>query len=191
MIGRRLVLRTLAIAAIGAMAVVPAGATSIRRASLDRLVSENAIVVVGHVVDVYSHWNADGTFILSDVRVVVDDALKGDAGQREFVFTAMGGTVGDLSTIIVGGPDIEVGRKYVLFLNREDVPGLSNALMVRDLSQGIFDVVDSPKGKWAVNQSIRHGLVPDASGSVVPPGGMKGTSLAAISRDIRRLAVQR
>jgi len=191
MTGRRFLLRALAIAAVGVTAVVPAGATSIRRASLDRLVAGNAIVVVGHIVDVYSHWNADGTFILSDVRVVVDDALKGDAGQREFVFTAMGGTVGDLSTIIVGGPEIEVGRKYLLFLNREDLPGLSNALVVRDLSQGIFDVVDSPKGKWAVNQSIRHGLVPDATGSVVPPGGVKGTSLATISRDIRRLAVQR
>jgi hypothetical protein len=187
MIGRRLLLRALVIAAAGATAVVPASATSIRRASLDRLVAENAIVVVGHIADVYSHWNADGTFILSDVRVVVDDALKGDAGQREFVFTAMGGTVGELSTVIVGGPEIEVGHKYLLFLNREDVPGLSNALMVRDLSQGIFDIVDSPKGKWAINQSIRHGLVPDSTGSVVPPGGEKGMSLAAISREIRRL----
>lgn len=191
MIGNRLLVRALVIAAVGATVVMPAGATSIRRASLDRLVAENAIVVVGRVVDVYSHWNAEGTFILSDVRVVVDDALKGDAGQREFVFTAMGGTVGDLSTIIVGGPEIEVGRKYLLFLNQEDVPGLSKTLMVRDLSQGIFDVVETSKGPWATNQSVRHGLVPDATGSVVPPGGMRGTSLATMSRDIRRLAGKR
>ena len=188
---RRQLLRCGGVLLALASAVAPASATTLMRASLDRLVKENSIVIVGHVVDVYSHWNADGTFILSDVRVVVDDALKGDAGQREFVFTAMGGTVGNLSTVIVGGPEIEVGGKYVLFLNREDLPGMANALTVRDLSQGIFDVVESSKGKWALNQSVRHGLVPDETGSVVPPGGMKGRSLASISRDIRRLAAQR
>ena len=46
MTGRRFLLRALAIAAVGVTAVVPAGATSIRRASLDRLVAGNAIVVV-------------------------------------------------------------------------------------------------------------------------------------------------
>jgi len=133
--------------------------------------------------------NADGTFILSDVRVVVDDALKGDAGQREFVFPAMGGPSA-ICRRHRRRPGDRGRHKYLLFLNREDVPGLSNALIVRDLSQGIFDVVDSPKGPWAVNQSVRHGLLPDATGSVGAPGGVSGTSLAAISRDIRRLAVR-
>lgn len=191
MLNRSTLMRAAAMLAVAAAAVVPAGATSVVRASLDQLVAENSTVVVGHVVDVYSHWNADGTFILSDVRVVVDDALKGDGGQREFVFTAMGGTVGDLSTVIVGGPDIAVGNRYLLFLNREDVPGLTNTLIVRDLCQGIFDIVDSPRGPWAINQSVRHGLVPDGTGNVEPPGGIRGTSLETITRDIRRLAGQR
>jgi len=66
MIGSRYLLRALVIAAVGATVVMPAGATSIRRASLDQLVAENAIVVVGRIVDVYSHWNPEGTFILSE-----------------------------------------------------------------------------------------------------------------------------
>lgn len=186
MVRGRLVIRGLVFLTMVAAAVVPASATSIKRVGLDRLVAENELVIVGRVLDVYSHWNSDGTFILSDVRVVVDDALKGDAGQREFVFTAMGGTVEDKSVVIVGGPEIEVGKSYVLFLSRQDVPGLANALSVRDLSMGIFDVTDTPRGRWAINQSVNHGLVPDASGSVEPPGGFKGLPLATLSRDIRR-----
>jgi hypothetical protein len=172
--------------ALTAAAIAPASATSIKRVSLDRLVADNELVVVGRVLDIYSHWNSDGTFILSDVRVVVDDALKGDAGQREFTFTAMGGTVGDKSIVIVGGPDIEVGKPYMLFLSRQDVPGLQNALSVRDLSMGSVDTTETPRGRWALNQSVRHGLIPDATGSAEPPGGFQGTALTTLSRQIRK-----
>ena len=182
----RLIIRCGVVLALAAAAVAPASATSIRRVGLDRLVAENEIVVVGRVLDVYSHWNSDGTLIISDVRVVVDDALKGDAGQREFTFTALGGTVGDQSVVIVGGPEIEVGKPYLLFLSRQDVPGLANALTVRDLSMGIFDIADTPRGRWAVNQSVRHGLVPDVAGNAEPPGGFGGQPLATLSREIRR-----
>lgn len=184
---RRAFLRALALGAVALTAIVPASATSIVRTDLGRLVAENALIVTGEVVDVYSHWNEDGNFIVSDVRIVVDDTLKGQH-QREVVFTALGGTVGDLSTVIVGGPEIEVGKRYVVFLNREDVPGRKNALTVRDLSMGIFDVVDSPSGAWALNQSVRHSLLPDASGSVEPPGGFSGLSLDNLGRAIRDAA---
>lgn len=174
--------------AIAAATIAPASATSMMRAGLDTLVRENAVVVVGEVVDVYSHWNTEGTFILSDVRFVVDDVLKGESVQREFTFTAMGGTVGDLSSVIIAGPEIEVGGRYVLFLNREDVPGLAGALVVRDLSQGIFDVKASAYGPWAISQSVGHGLLPDAGGSTEPVGGYSGMPLEKLSGEIRRLA---
>jgi hypothetical protein len=186
MLRGRLITRVGVLLGLAAAAIAPVSATSIKRASLDALVADNELVVVGRVLDIYSHWNAEGTFILSDVRVVVDDALKGDAGQREFTFTAMGGTVGDKSVVIVGGPEIEVGKPYLLFLSRQDVPGLANALSFRDLSMGIFDISDTPRGKWAISQSVRHGLLPDAAGNAEPPGGFKGMPLAALSRDIRK-----
>jgi hypothetical protein len=186
MLRGRLVTRAGVLLALVAAAVAPASATSIKRVSLDRLVADNELVVAGRVLDIYSHWNSDGTFILSDVRVVVDDALKGDAGQREFTFTAMGGTVGDKSVVIVGGPDIEVGKPYLFFLSRQELPGLGNALSVRDLSMGIFDITDSPRGRWAVNQSVRHGLIPDVNGNVEPPGGFRGMPLTTLSTQIRR-----
>lgn len=182
--------RALALGAVAVAGSLPASATSLVRADLHRIAAENALIVRGEVVDVYSHWNEDGNFILSDIRVVVEDTLKGQP-QREIVFTAMGGTVGDLSTVIVAGPEIEVGKRYVLFLNREDVPGRKSTLYVRDLSMGIFDIVDSPQGAWAISQAVGHPLLPDASGSVEPPGGFSGLSLENLGRAVRDAARNR
>lgn len=186
----RVLLRGLALCAVVAAAFLPAAATSLIRADLPLLVAENAMIVRGEVVSVESYWNEEGTFILSDVRVAVDETFKGPR-QREVVITVMGGTVGDLSTVIVAGPEIEVGKRYLLMLNREDLPGRHSVMTVRDLSQGIFDVVDGPEGDWAINQAVHHELLPDKSGSVEPAGGFSGISLENLGRTIRQLAGSR
>lgn len=166
----------------------PASATTLKRADLAELVRGNAIVVSGRVLGVESYWNGTGTFILTDVTIVADARLKGDAGQREFRFTILGGTVGDLTTMIVGGPEVVPGKSYVVFLNREDLPGVSGVLTVRDLSQGIFDIVDGPQGRRAVSQAKHEPLVADKFGNTEPVGGAAGITLDQFSRDIRRVA---
>lgn len=171
-----------------AVSVTVAQATTLIRMDLDGLVAENAKVVVGRALDVKSYWNAEGTFMLSDVRFVADETLKGGPGDREFVFTVMGGTVGDLSTVIVAGPEIVPGKSYALFLNAEDLPGARGVLTVRDLCQGIFDLVETPDGPRAISQANRHPLLPDARGSVEPPGGLQGLSLNDLHQNVRRLA---
>src|SRR6185436_284847 len=135
-----------------------------------------------------SYWNAEGTFILTDVRVLADEFLKGDVGQREFRITVLGGTVGDITTLIPGGPEMEVGKSYVLFLNREELPGLRDALTIKELSQGIFDVVDTASGRRAVSQATRQALVPDWFGITEAAGGVAGFAMSDLSREVRRLA---
>src|SRR5690349_9434456 len=88
--------------AIAASVVVPAGATTLIRESLDELVRANRTIVVGEVVDVHSYWNADGTFILTDVRIATHDVLKGNVKNRELTLTVMGGQVGETTTLILG-----------------------------------------------------------------------------------------
>lgn len=166
----------------------PASATTLQRAGLDELVRGNAIVVSGRALDARSYWNAEGTFILTDITFVADTRLKGDPGQREFRFTILGGTVGNLTTIIVGGPEVVPGKSYVLFLNREDLPGVDRALTIRELSQGIFDIVDGPGGMRAVSQARNERLVADKFGKTDPVGGTAEIVLDQFSRDIRRVA---
>ena len=184
-------MRSLAVA--GAVVVLagvlasPAQATSMIRGGLDELVAGNETIVVAQVVDLRSYWNADHTFILSDVRLKPTSALKGDVGPLEFSITVMGGTVGDVTTVIVAGPELQRGSEYVLFLNREDLPGKSQVLTVRDLSQGVFEVVVGPEGKRAVSQAVLHPLLPDAKGLTQPPGGPDGLVLDDLIQNVRRI----
>ena len=170
--------------AIAAGVVAPAGATTLIRESLDELVRSNRTIVVGEVVGVHSYWNADGTFILTDVRVAAHDVLKGNEQDRELTLTIMGGRVGETTTLIIGNPELIPGNSYVLFLNEEDLPG-ARALTVRSLVQGAFDVRIGKDGLRAISQANGHPLLPDARGSFEPEGGREGFPLYSMTQSIR------
>lgn len=176
--------------AIAASVAVPASATTLMRASLDELVAANGAVVLGEVVDVESYWNAEGSFILTDVRFSVSDVLKGNLSRgNELTITLMGGRVGDTTTLIIGGPQLIPGKSYVVFLNEESLPGVQ-ALTVRDLVQGAFDVVMAKDGLRAVSQANGHPLLPDAKGYLDAPGGVEGLPLTAMMQSIREIAAR-
>lgn len=173
--------------AIAASVAAPASATTLVRADVDKLVADNAMIVVGEVLDANSYWNADGTFILTDVRVSVADVLKGRPDNNEFTVTLMGGQVGDLTTLIIGGAQLIPGRSYVMFLNREDLPGVKSALTVREHVQGVFDLVMTQSGLRAISQANGHPLVPDNKGYLDAPGGVEGMPYQALVDSIRDL----
>ncbi len=170
--------------AMAAGVLTPAGATTLIREGLDELVAGNRAIVVGEVVDASSYWNEDHTFILTNVRIATYEALKGDVGQ-ELTVTILGGQVGDLTTLIVGGPELVPGHSYVLFLNEESLPGAKRALTVRDLCQGAFDIKMDRDGLRAVSQAGRHPLMPDRRGYTEAPGGVEGMPLNAMRQSIR------
>ena len=163
-----------------AILAVPAGATTLVRQGIDRLSVENETILHGRVLDIHSYWNDGHTFILTDVRVRPQQVLKGQQAG-EVTFTVMGGSVGEISTVIVGGADLVPGSDYLLFLGRVDLPGAANRLTVRDHSQGVFDVV---KGR-ARSQAIGEPLLPDASGRTDVVGGEEGLALDELVRQIR------
>jgi len=169
-------------------AVTSADATTLRRMGLDDLARTNEQAVVGRVIDVNSYWNADGSFILSDVTVAVDRVIKGNPNEREITVTLMGGTVGETTTMIVAGAELAVGREYILFLNTEDLPAAPRVTTVRDHCQGTFEVVRDAKGDRALSQARNHPLLTDDFGLVEPPGGKDGLPLDDIIREVGRLA---
>lgn len=174
-------------AVVSAALAAPVGAATLRRAGLEELVAVNQTVLVGEVVDVHSYWNADNTFILSDVRIEVAEVLKGEAGPVTTI-TVMGGTVGDLTTLIVGGPELVPGRSYVLFVGRGDLPGAAGVPTLPDLTQAVFDVRLEAGGVRAVSQAATMPLVPDAFGEIEPAGGRQGLSFDTLMTSIRELA---
>lgn len=178
-----------AVAAIAGVAA-PVGATTLVRADLDKLAAENATVVLGQVEDVHSYWNAEGTFILTDVQFKTHEVIKGAFQKsRDLKITLMGGTVGDITTLIIGAPELVPGNTYVLFLNEEDLPGAQGALTVRDLVQGAFDVVMTKEGLRAISQANGHPLLPDTAGYMDAPGSVEGLELKSMIRSIREAVV--
>lgn len=188
MVGAKRLLRCAMAMAMIAGVASSAGATTLIRASLDDLVTTNDTIVVGEVLDAFSYWNEEGTFILTDVRLAVVEVLKGRVRDRELTVTLMGGTVGELTTLIVGGAELAPERSYVLFLNGEDLPGVKGARTVRDHCQGAFDVVKAEDGLRAVSQASRHPLAPDALGKAEAPGGVEGIPFGAMIQSIREIA---
>jgi hypothetical protein len=178
----------LAFAIVTTGLVSQASATTLVRANLERLVKSNEKVVVAEVREAHSYWNEDNTFILTDVRLAATEVLKGDPRDTELTITIMGGSVGDLTTLIVAGAELVPGKSYVLFLNEDGLPGVQRVLTVREHSQGVFDIVKARDGVRAISQANRHPLMPDALGFVDPPGGAKGLPLATMVQSIRDIA---
>jgi hypothetical protein len=178
---------TLAIA-LGVSA--PAGASTFMRVGLDYLVAENGLIVVGEVLSARSYWNGPGTLILTDVQVSVSEVLKGRLKDHEITVTIPGGTVGDDTIAVIGGAELIPGSSYVLFLQKGDLPGASGVRVVRDHSQGIFEIRLGKDGLRAISQAVRMELVPDAFGSATALGGTPGLPFQAMRQSIRDL-VQR
>jgi len=168
----------LSLAAIVSLAA-PASATSLVRRGIESLTRDNETVVQASVADIHSYWNAAHTLILTDVHVRPSKQLKG-AGAEDLTFTVMGGTVGETTTLIVGGPDLAPGFEYVLFLSRIDLPGTPGRLTVRDLCQGVFTV----RNGRAFSEAAGEPLVPDAQGSAEAPGGAEGLALETLAQQI-------
>lgn len=184
--GRKLLWALALAAALGAG--VPAGASSFARVGLDYLVAQNGLVVEGKVLSTRSYWNDPGTLILTDVEISVTDVLKGRWRHQEITVTIPGGTVGDDTIAVMGGAELVRGKSYVLFLQKGELPGARGVYVVRDHSQGVFEIQSGQDGPRAVSQAARLALLPDAFGKVGTPGGAPGLPLQALHQTVRDLA---
>ena len=176
----RIVTRLVPVLMLLVSAAVPASATTLVRQGVDQLTLENERVVEAKILDTHSHWNADHTFILTDVRAPLTRVFKGPENES-VTLTLMGGTVGEVTTLLVGGAELVPGSEYFLFLAHADLPGAPHRLTVRDHAQGVFAL---DRGR-AFSQAIGEPLVPDARGLTGAPGGEHGLAVDELIRQIR------
>lgn len=133
---RRLAL-VLALSVLGASTY--AHATISEALSLEELVGLADHVVVATAVGERARRDARGR-IVTDYTVRVEEVMKGDARPgATLVMTRLGGVLGDLGMRVEGEPSLEVGERYVLFLDR-----LSDGRTLRPvgMSQGVMPVQD-------------------------------------------------
>jgi hypothetical protein len=178
--------RSLAALALAAVAA-PAGATTLRRASVQELAAANGTIVVGRVLDARSYWNEERTFILTDVRVTAREVLKGSTDGADVTVTLLGGTVDGETSLILAGAELREGRDYVLFLDEADLPGARAVRTIPAHAQGVFEIVAGAGGEArAVSEAARHALLPDSQGATEAPGGEEGLSLRDLQEEIHK-----
>ena len=117
-----------------------ASATTVAKLGLREMTAASSTVIHGTVVSTRCRWNEDRSLILTDVRVRVDDALKGSAAATVTV-VQLGGTIGKLQVDVPGAAAFRPGEEAILFL----VPDSRGDLHVAGLSQGRFEVVRNPR----------------------------------------------
>ena len=163
--------------------------TTLQRLGLDRLVADHDMVVLGEVQDSRSYWNTEGSRILTDVDLRTQQVLKGDSEASELTITLLGGTVGDRTTLILGGARLLPGTSYLLFLNEESLMPSFSALTIREHSQGTFDIVEGEGGELRV-VSQASDLLADDTGESRAPGGDEGMLLEEMLDSIQTLTAR-
>lgn len=111
----------------------PAQATTLKRATLQDLISSANHIFVGQVVATESRWV--GKKILTSNAVAVSQVIKGAPGQS-FTLTTLGGRVGAIAQTVPSSPRLQAGQEVLVFAGRA---GDHNLIVY--MNQGLFDVI--------------------------------------------------
>jgi hypothetical protein len=139
-----------------AVLVVPAQATTLKRATLQALISSASHIFVGQVVATESRW-VDKK-ILTSSSIAVSQVIKGAPGQS-FTLTTQGGRVGAIAQTVPSSPRLQAGQEVLVFAGRA---GGHNVIVY--MHQGLFDVVTEGGRKYVRTNAQALGL----------PGGKDG-----------------
>ncbi len=159
-------------------ALVPArpAAAHMRPLSDRQLAAASTNVVVAVVEGSRSRWNAEGSLIVTDYSLRIEDRLKGGAPGL-LTLTIPGGTVGDETHGTCVSTPLAEGARYLLFLDRPEGSGVSP---VTGGWQGVFREIAGADGKRWVGRGRSRAIV-------VSPGDGEPVELADFVRSVRRL----
>jgi len=162
---------------------LPASATTLQHVDTRELVRSSAEIVVGHVDDAHSYWNADHSKILTDVTIRVSRSIKGRAPDR-LTLTQLGGEVGNVRYTIPGCPVFRPGEEALLFVWRDS----NGRAQVNGLAQGKFDIHRDASGAAFVQRTVTGFAVRDARTLRPLVAGQPAPriSLEQMEREIRR-----
>jgi hypothetical protein len=121
---------------------LPARGSTFVAMSQEELVERAGAVVTGRVVEVNSYWNPEGTAILTEAVIEVQDSLLGQVPSHVRVRT-FGGQVGNQKLVALGFPTFEAGEKLLLFLT----PRQDGAHKVLGYQQGQFRIRPGVDGR--------------------------------------------
>lgn len=125
--------------------VVPAGASTFLQVSHEELVTRAEAVVQGRVVEVSSFWNREGTAIMTEAVLEIEETVVGPDRSHVRLIT-FGGEAGGYVIEAHGFPTFQKGQRLLLFLE----PALAKedgAHRVLGYRQGEFEIRKDRQGR--------------------------------------------
>lgn len=124
-------------------------ATTFREVTLKELCTTSDQIVIVNTEKIHSYWTDDHSRIFTDITFKVSENIKGDlsAGQN-FTITIYGGTVGEITTSVVGGPEFYPEQLCILFLSNANRP---------KINEKIYTLTGSTQGKFTLFTNQKNG----------------------------------
>lgn len=88
--------------------------------SLEDLIAQAGLIVVGTIASQKSQWNSEHTQIHTLVTVAVEEWVKGKPRDNEVTIKIAGGQVGEISQRVGNTPTFRTGEKVLVFLTLQD-----------------------------------------------------------------------
>lgn len=123
---------------------LPAAASTFLALDQDELLASSNAVIQGTVLETRAFWNEEGTIILTEARIEVQDLVAGNAPAVVTVRTP-GGEVGNYRVEATGFPTFSAGEEVLVFLAAD-----GQSFRVAGHLQGQYRIRPSDKGKLAV-----------------------------------------
>jgi len=114
------------------------------RAATEDLAQRADVVVVGKVTEVKSKWTADRSRIYTNVTVLVNEHIKGDASRQSVVIATPGGEVDGVGEVYSHTARFKTDEQVVVFAAVDQ--------------QGQLRVVGGDEGKLIVKRDEMTGL---------------------------------
>lgn len=168
------------------LATVPVAASVTEALDLAQLVRQSDHVVLARATGAEARWDSRRR-IVTDVTVIVEQSLKGDASVDErLVVRQLGGSIGELGMRVAGEPSIASGDRVLLFGRRMR----GDHLRAVGMSQGVLPVRVDADGRDMVHPGgAGLALVQRAQGQLVtaPPAVIHPRPLEDVVAEIRRV----
>jgi len=114
--------------------------TTMKYLSVAQLTEESSVIVVGKVEAVECQWNVDHTMITTLVKVALSDVFKGAPTESVITIKLIGGSIGNIETVLIGSPTFRIGEETLLFLRAVNEEPFNGLLTVTGLAQGKFEI---------------------------------------------------
>ena len=151
---------TLAFAGIALLGVNLANATTVQKMTVRDLAKKSETIVLARVEDESARQEAGSKEIYTYITLRVLDGVKGSKANEnskkpnadEFItIRQLGGTVGNLISVVPGMPTFRKGEEVVVFLSAKDQAGYP---WVMGLQQGKYTVTTDSDGFKQVRNEV-------------------------------------